>query len=63
MDTGKYSFVNRIIKNWNQLHTEALRTYPCEPKIFSNIVLENNYKRGEVKVIEVWRKSSKSAVK
>jgi len=31
---GKYFFVNRTIKNWNQLHAEALGTFPCKPKIF-----------------------------
>jgi len=31
---GKYSFVNRTIKNWNQLPAEALGTFPCKPKIF-----------------------------
>ena len=31
---GKYSFVNRTIKNWNQLLVEALETFPCKPKIF-----------------------------
>ena len=30
---GKYSFVNRTIKNWNQLPAEALGTFPCKPKI------------------------------
>jgi hypothetical protein len=33
MDIGKYSFVNRTIKNWNQLHAEALGTFPCKHKI------------------------------
>jgi len=32
-DNGKYSSVNRTIKNWNQLPTEALGTFPCKPKI------------------------------
>jgi len=32
-DTGKYSFVNRTIKNWNQLTAEALGTFPCKPKV------------------------------
>jgi hypothetical protein len=27
MDTGNYSFVNRTIKNWNQLPSEALGTF------------------------------------
>jgi hypothetical protein len=33
---GKYSFVNRVIKNWNQLPAEALGTFPSKPKIFRN---------------------------
>ena len=33
-DIGKYSFVNRTIKNWNQLPVEALGTFPWKPKIF-----------------------------
>ena len=36
-DIGKYSFVNRNIKNWNQLPAEALRTFPCKPKIFREL--------------------------
>ena len=34
--TAKYSFVNRTIKNWNQLPAEALGTSLCKPKIFRN---------------------------
>jgi hypothetical protein len=34
MDIGKYSFVNRSIKNWKQLPAEALGTFPRKPKIF-----------------------------
>jgi len=34
MDIGKYSFVNRTIKNWNKLPAEALGTFPYKPKIF-----------------------------
>ena len=37
-DIGKYSFVNRTIKNWNQLPVEALGTFLCKPKIFRNRV-------------------------
>jgi hypothetical protein len=33
-DNGKYSFVNRTIKNWNQLPAGGLGTFPCKPKIF-----------------------------
>ena len=37
-DIGKYSFVNRTIKNWNQLPAEALGTFRCKPKSFRNRV-------------------------
>jgi len=57
-DIGKYSFVNRTIKNWNQLPAEALGAFPCKPNIFGELG-----KRKEAKGIEAWRKSSKSAVK
>ena len=33
-DIGKYSFVNRTIKNWNQLPVEGLGTFLCKPKTF-----------------------------
>jgi hypothetical protein len=33
-DIGKYSFVNRTIKNWNQLLAGALGTFLCKPKNF-----------------------------
>jgi hypothetical protein len=33
-DIGKYSFVNRTIKIWNQLPAEGLGTSPCKPNIF-----------------------------
>ena len=35
-DIGNYSFVNRTIKNWNQLPARALGTFPCKPKVFRN---------------------------
>ena len=35
-DIRKYSFVNRIIKNWNQLPADGLGTFPSKPKIFRN---------------------------
>jgi hypothetical protein len=31
---GKYFFVNRTNKNWNQLPAEALGTFTCKPKVF-----------------------------
>jgi hypothetical protein len=37
-DIGKYCFVNRTIKNCNQLPAETLGTFPCKPKIFRNRV-------------------------
>ena len=36
-DIRKYSFVNRTIKNWNQLPAEALGSLPCKPKIFREL--------------------------
>jgi hypothetical protein len=34
MDIGKYSFVNRTIRLWNQLPAEILWTFPCKPSAF-----------------------------
>jgi len=51
-DIGKYSFVNRTVKNWNQLSAETLGTFTCKPKIFSNRVRKaiiNGVKRKENK--------------
>jgi hypothetical protein len=38
MDIGKYSFVNRTIKNWNQLPAEVLGTFPCNTKILETVL-------------------------
>ena len=49
---GKYSFVNRTIKNWNQLPAEALGNSPRKPKIFRNRVgkaIRSGMKRKERK--------------
>jgi len=62
IDIRKYSFVNRTIKYWNQLPAKALGIFPCQPKFFRKRVRKVALK-GEVKGIELWRKSSKSAVK
>ena len=35
---GKYSYINIIIKNWNQLPAEALETFLFKPNIFRNRV-------------------------
>jgi hypothetical protein len=51
-DIEKYSFVNRTIKNRNQLPAEAYGTFPCKPKIFRNRVrraIINGVKRKEQK--------------
>jgi hypothetical protein len=37
-DIGNYSFENRTIKNWNQLPSETLGTFPCKLEIFRNRV-------------------------
>jgi len=47
-DIGKYSFVNRTIKNWNQLPREAFRTFLCKRKIFRKRE-ESDYKRDKWK--------------
>ena len=47
---GKYSFLNRIIKLWNQLPAEVLVTFPCRSHIFENRVREIII--GEVKGFE-----------
>jgi hypothetical protein len=52
MKIWKYSFVNRTIKNWNQLPVEALGTCPSKSKIFRNRVrkaITNGVKRREQK--------------
>jgi hypothetical protein len=41
-DIGKYSFVNRTIKLWNNLLVEALVTFRCKPHIFRKIVRKLN---------------------
>jgi hypothetical protein len=41
-DIGKYSFVNRTIKLWNNLPAEALGTFPCKPHIFRKRVRKLN---------------------
>jgi len=49
-DIGKYSFVNRTVKDWNQLPAEALGASPCKPKIFRKTVRKgiiNGMKRKE----------------
>jgi len=39
-DIGKYSFVNRTIKLWNQLPAEALATVLCKSHILRKTVRE-----------------------
>jgi hypothetical protein len=33
-DVGKYSFVNRTIKNWNQVGADLLAPFPCKLSTF-----------------------------
>ena len=33
-DVGKYSFVNRTIRNWNRLPAGVLATFPCKLNTF-----------------------------
>jgi hypothetical protein len=33
-DVGKYSFVNRTIKSWNQLPASLLASFPCKLNVF-----------------------------
>ena len=33
-DVGKYSFVNRTVRNWNQLPAGVLATFPCKLNTF-----------------------------
>jgi hypothetical protein len=37
-DVDKYSFVNRIIKSWNQLPASLLASFPCKLKTFGKRV-------------------------
>ena len=36
-EIGKYSVVNRTIKNWNQLPAKVLWTFPCKSKLFRKL--------------------------
>jgi len=33
-DVGKYSFINRTIKSWNQLPEKLLASFPCKLNTF-----------------------------
>jgi hypothetical protein len=37
-DAGKYSFVNRTIKNWNQLPVGLLASFTCKINTFTKTV-------------------------
>ena len=45
-DVGKYSFVNRIIKNWNQLHANLLASFPCKLSTFRKRVKDVVTRKG-----------------
>jgi hypothetical protein len=36
-DVGKYSFVNRTIKSWNQLPENLLEFFPCKLNTFKRV--------------------------
>jgi hypothetical protein len=59
METGSNSkrflcdfspFVNKTIKNWNQLPAEALWTFPCKSKIFRNRIRKETINGVKLKV-------------
>jgi hypothetical protein len=37
-DIGRYSFINRTIKNWNLVPAETLGSFSCKPMTFINRV-------------------------
>jgi hypothetical protein len=39
-DVGKYSFVNRTIKDWNSLPAGILASFPCQLNTFKKSVRE-----------------------
>jgi len=45
-DVGKYSFVNRTIKNWNQLPAGFLASLPCKLSTFRKRVKNNGIQVG-----------------
>jgi hypothetical protein len=51
-DIGKYCFVNRTIRLWNNLPAEALGTFPCKPHIFRKRVRKLNVRRSEFVDVE-----------
>ena len=61
-DIGKYSFVNRTIKLWNQLPAEALATFPCTYST-SHIFRKGVRKARSEGVLKRGEETSKSAGK
>jgi hypothetical protein len=49
-DVGKYSFVNRTIKSWNQLPARLLASFPCKLNTFTkrvkNVVTSKGFQVG-----------------
>jgi hypothetical protein len=49
-DVGKYSFVNRTVKTWNQLPASILASFPCKINTFrkrvKNVVACNGIQVG-----------------
>jgi len=49
-DIGKYSFVHRTIKLWNQPPAEVLATFPCKPHSFRKRVRSVFVSKGNLTV-------------
>ena len=45
-DVGKYSFVNSIIKSWNQLSAGLLASFPCNLNAFRKRVKKADTSKG-----------------
>jgi hypothetical protein len=53
-EVGKYSFVNRTVKSWNQLPSSLLASFPCKLNTFrkrvKNVVTSRGIQGGGVSV-------------
>jgi hypothetical protein len=62
-DTGKYSFVNRTIKLWNQLPAEGLASFHSKPNIFRKRVRKVITSGGSEGILKGGDETSKSGGK
>jgi len=53
-DIGKYCFVNRTIKLWNQLAAEALATFRCKSHTFRKGFRKVITSEEKLRAFEVW---------